>query len=58
MLSNFTNGSARRIAKQIMDFSDEKIQSILSGSNLDPELKKEILKNIIKNRVERGRNNA
>ncbi len=58
VLTNFTNGSARRIAKQIMDFKEERIQSILSGPNVDPELKKEILKNIIKNRVERGRKNA
>lgn len=57
-MANFSNGSARRIAKQIMDFKDERIQTILSGFDEDPEFKKEVLKNIIKNRVERGRNNA
>lgn len=53
-LSKFTNGSARRIAKQIMDFNDDRVKEILSGIE-EPEFREEILKNIIKNRIERGR---
>ncbi len=53
-LSRFTNGSARRIARLIMDFNDEKVKEILSGIE-EPELREEILKNIVQNRIERGR---
>lgn len=52
--SRFTNGSARRIAKLIMDFSDDRVKEILSGIE-EPEFREEILKNIVKNKVERGR---
>lgn len=52
-MTDFTNGSARRIAKQIMDFREEKILDILS--TMDPDFKKEVVINIIRNRIERGR---
>lgn len=49
----YIKGSARRVAKQIMDFKEERILSILS--TMDPDFKKEVLANIIRNRIERGR---
>ena len=52
--SRFTNGSARRVAKLIMDFSEDRVKEILSGIE-EPEFRKEILKNIVQNRIERGR---
>ena len=53
---NWTNGSSRRVAKQIMDFKEEKIQKILNG--FEPSFKQDVVKNIIRNRIERGRINA
>lgn len=37
-----------------MDFNDEKVKEILSGIE-EPEFREEILKNIVQNRIERGR---
>lgn len=53
---NWTNGSSRRVAKQIMDFKEEKLQEILNG--FESSFKQDVVRNIIKNRIERGRINA
>lgn len=50
---NYSNGSPKRVAKQIMDFKEEKLQEILSG--FEPNFKKEVVINIIQNRIRRGR---
>ena len=51
---NFTNASARRLAFQLMDRSEDKIQEFLS--NLKPEFKNAIVAELVKRRIERGRN--
>lgn len=50
---NYSNGSPKRVAKQIMDFKEDRIKKILDG--FEPDFKKEVLINIIKNKIERGR---
>ena len=50
---NYSNGSTRRVEKQIMDFKEERLKKILDSFELD--FKKKVVINIIKNKVERGR---
>lgn len=50
---NYSNGSPRRVAKQIMDFREEKLKKILDG--FESDFKKKVVINIIKNKIERGR---
>lgn len=50
---NYSNGSPRRVAKQIMDFKEDRVKKILDG--FEPAFRKEVLINIIKNKIERGR---
>ena len=51
---NFTNASARRLAFKLIDRSEDKIQEALS--NLEPEFKNAIVAELVKKRIERGRN--
>lgn len=53
-MTNFTNASARRLAFQLIDRSEDKIQEALS--NLEPEFKNAIVAELVKKRIERGRN--
>ena len=53
-MTNFTNASARRLAFQLIDRSEDKIQEALS--NLEPEFKNAIVAELVKRRIERGRN--
>jgi len=53
-MTNFSNASARRLAFQLMDRSEDKIQDFLS--NLKPEFKNAIVAELVKRRIERGRN--
>ena len=50
---NYSNSSPRRVAKQIMDFKEERIKKILDG--FEPNFKKQVVINIIRNKIERGR---
>ena len=50
---NYSNSSPRRVAKQIMDFKEERIRKILDS--FEPDFKREVVINIIKNKIERGR---
>ena len=50
----YSTSSPRRVAKQIMDFREDKIKEILSG--FSPDFKNEVVINIIRNKIERGRN--
>ena len=52
--TNFSNASARRLAFKLMDRSEDKIQEVLS--NLGPEFKNAIVAELVKRRIERGRN--
>ena len=49
----YSTSSPRRVAKQIMDFKEEKLKKILDS--LEPDFKKEVVINIVKNKIERGR---
>ena len=51
---NFSNASARRVAFKIIDKSEDKIQEILS--TFEPEFRNAIVAEILKKRIERGRN--
>lgn len=53
-MTNFSNASARRLAFKLMDRSEDKIQKVLS--NLKPEFKNAIVAELVKRRIERGRN--
>lgn len=53
-MTNWTNASARRVAFQIVDKSEDKIQKILS--TFEPEFRNAIVAEILKKRIERGRN--
>ncbi len=50
---NYSNSSPKRVAKQIMDFKEERVKEILDG--FEPGFRKEVVINIIKNKIERGR---
>jgi len=53
-MTNFSNASARRLAVKLIDRSEDKIQEALS--NLEPEFKNAIVAELVKKRIERGRN--
>ena len=53
-MTNFSNASARRVAFKLIDRSEDKIQEVLS--NLEPEFKNAIVAELVKKRIERGRN--
>lgn len=53
-MTNFSNASARRLAFKLIDRSEDKIQEALS--NLEPEFKNAIVAELVKRRIERGRN--
>lgn len=53
-MTNWTNASARRIAFQIIDKSEDKIQKILL--TFEPDFRNAIVAEILKKRIERGRN--
>jgi hypothetical protein len=53
-MTNFSNASARRLAFKLIDRSEDKIQEALS--NLEPEFKNAIVAELVKKRIERGRN--
>lgn len=50
-----TNGSVRRLANQWVDLSDDRRRDLLSS--LDTESRIKVIENMIKIRVERGREN-
>lgn len=54
-MSNFSMGSARRVASQIIDFREERLQEVLSS--FEPEFKRKVVKIILEKRIERSRNN-
>lgn len=49
-----TKGSVRRVAFQIIDFSEDRIQKILS--TFEPDFRNAVVAEILKKRIERGRN--
>ena len=53
-MTNFSNASARRVAFKIIDKSEDKIREILS--TFEPEFRNAIVAEILKKRIERGRN--
>tara|TARA_X000000950_G_scaffold211567_1_gene254450 strand:- start:1569 stop:1742 length:174 start_codon:yes stop_codon:yes gene_type:complete len=53
-MTNFSNASARRLAFKLIDRSEDKIQEALS--NLEPEFTNAIVAELVKKRIERGRN--
>ena len=53
-MANFSNAPARRVAFKIIDKSEDKIQEILS--TFEPEFRNAIVAEILKKRIERGRN--
>ena len=53
-MTNFSNASARRVAFKIIDKSEDKIQEILS--TFEPDFRNVIVTEILKKRIERGRN--
>ncbi len=53
-MTNFSNASARRVAFKIIDKSEDKIQEILS--TFEPDFRNAIVAEILKKRIERGRN--
>ena len=54
-MSNFSMGSARRVASQIIDFREERLQEVLSS--FEPEFKRNVVKIILEKRFVRSRNN-
>lgn len=53
-MTNFSNASARRLAFKLIDRSEDKIQEILS--TFEPDFRNAIVAEILKKRIERGRN--
>ena len=53
-MTNWTNASARRVAFQIVDKSEDKIQKILL--TFEPDFRNAVVAEILKKRNERGRN--
>ncbi len=53
-MTNFSNASARRVAFRIIDKSEDKIQEILS--TFEPDFRNAVVAEILKKRIERGRN--
>jgi len=55
-MSNHSMGSVRRVAEQVMDFREERLQEFLSTLNSD--FRSQVVKVILEKRIERGRNNG